>query len=87
MPELIEGVSYDFMDGKILKSKFAFYFDYSSAPHVRIKTKSVDDSSFIAVQKYQQEMKYNPSMEIQQYCRVNGISQDLPNPGTWRVAL
>ncbi len=65
MPELIEGVSYDIMDEEILKSKFAFYFDYSSAPHGPIKTKSVDDSSFIVVQKYQQEMKYNPCVEIQ----------------------
>ncbi len=33
MPELIEGLSQDIMDEEGLKSKFAFYFDYSSAPN------------------------------------------------------
>jgi hypothetical protein len=38
MPELIEWITYDIMDEVILKSKFAFCFDYSSAPNGLFKT-------------------------------------------------
>jgi hypothetical protein len=47
MPELVEGLPYDIMDEEILKSEFASYFDYSSAPNGPIKAKSVDESSVI----------------------------------------
>jgi hypothetical protein len=33
------------------------------------------------MQKYQEEMKDNPSKETKQFCRDNGIRQDLSNPG------
>ncbi len=57
MQVLIKGLSDKIMDEGILKSMLALYFDYTSAPNGAIKTESVDDSSIVVMQKYQEEKK------------------------------
>ncbi len=68
------------MDEDILKSKFTFYFDYSSVLNGPIKTELDDDSSVIAMQKYQEGIRDHPSLEIRLFYRDSDTRQELSNP-------
>ncbi len=71
MPDLIDPISEEILDDKILKSKFSHCFDYTSAPSGPIKDTSTDDSSKLVLLKLddgdidQQYTKVVPSLLIE----------------------
>jgi hypothetical protein len=71
MPDLIDPISEEILDDKILKSKFPYWFDYTSAPSGPIKEMSIDDSSKLVLLKLddrdidQHYMKVVPSSLIE----------------------